>query len=126
MLFPQNGNRAGLYLRLSRDDDTKKESYSITNQRKILSSYAEEHGFKVIDEYIGDGISGTSFQRPGFDRMPAEQKKKADETEQFLWLNAEYKDIRELTAPMLNELIDRIKVGAKQEYIIVLLVNELV
>jgi DNA invertase Pin-like site-specific DNA recombinase len=54
MLIPQNGDRAGLYLRLSRDDDTKKESYSITNQRKILTTYAEEHNFKIIDEYIDD------------------------------------------------------------------------
>lgn len=45
----------------------------------------------------------------------AEQKKKADETEQFLRLIAGYKDIRQLTAPMLNELIERIEVGTKQE-----------
>lgn len=74
MLVPQNGDRAELYLRLSRDDDTKKESYSITNQRKILTAYAEEHNFKIIDEYIDDGVSGTSFHRPGFDRMIEDAK----------------------------------------------------
>lgn len=74
MLIPQNGDRAGLYFRLSRDEDSSKESNSITNQRKILTAYAEEHGFKVIDEYIDDGVSGTSFHRPGFDRMIEDAK----------------------------------------------------
>jgi len=69
MLIPQNGDRAGLYFRLSRDEDSAKESNSITNQRKILTAYAEEHHFKVIDEYIDDGVSGTTFDRPGFNRM---------------------------------------------------------
>jgi site-specific DNA recombinase len=69
MLIPQNGDRAGFYFRLSRDEDSAKESNSITNQRKILTAYAEEHHFKVIDEYIDDGVSGTTFDRPGFNRM---------------------------------------------------------
>ena len=69
MLIPQNGDRAGLYFRLSRDEDSAKESNSITNQRKILTAYAEEHHFKIIGEYIDDGVSGTTFDRPGFKRM---------------------------------------------------------
>lgn len=32
-----------LYTRLSRDDDQDNESNSITNQKKILIRYAEEH-----------------------------------------------------------------------------------
>ena len=32
MLFPQNGKRAGLYYRLSRDELAGRESNSITNQ----------------------------------------------------------------------------------------------
>lgn len=74
MLIPQNGDRAGFYLRLSRDDDTNKESNSITNQRKILTAYAEEHNFKIIEEYIDDGVSGTSFERPAFIRMLEDAK----------------------------------------------------
>lgn len=74
MLIPQNGDRAGFYLRLSRDDDTNKESNSITNQRKILTAYAEEHNFKIIEEYIDDGVSGTSFERPAFNRMLEDAK----------------------------------------------------
>ena len=52
--------RAGLYMRLSRDDGVG-ESSSITTQRKILRAYAEEHGFSVYDEYMDDGWSGTNF-----------------------------------------------------------------
>ena len=37
---------------------------SIDNQRTIPRKYAEEHGFEVRDEYIDDGVPGTTFQRP--------------------------------------------------------------
>lgn len=45
------------------------ESASITNQRNLLRAYAKEHGFTVAAEYVDDGYSGTSFQRPGFQQM---------------------------------------------------------
>ena len=52
---------AGLYLRLSQEDERQGESLSIENQRNILRKYAEEHGFEIHGEYIDDGISGTTF-----------------------------------------------------------------
>lgn len=52
---------AGLYLRLSQEDERQGESVSIENQRTMLRKYAQEHGFKIYDEYIDDGISGTTF-----------------------------------------------------------------
>lgn len=60
---------AALYMRLSRDDGDSGESESIVNQRKILYAYAMEMGFNVVGEYVDDGWSGTSFQRPGFQQM---------------------------------------------------------
>ena len=69
MIFPLNGNLAGLYMRLSRDEDANKESNSISNQRKILTDYAQRGGFTVISEYIDDGYSGANFKRPGFTQM---------------------------------------------------------
>lgn len=60
---------AGLYLRLSQEDERQGESISIDNQRTILRKYAEEHGFEIHDEYIDDGISGTTFQRPEVQRL---------------------------------------------------------
>ena len=61
--------KAALYMRLSKDDYNQGESSSIINQRKMLVSFAEKNSFKVIDEYIDDGWSGTNFDRPNFKRM---------------------------------------------------------
>ena len=60
---------AGLYLRLSQEDERQGESVSIDNQRTILRKYAAEHGFEVYGEYIDDGVSGTTFQRPEVQRL---------------------------------------------------------
>ncbi|QNM06753.1 recombinase family protein [Qiania dongpingensis] len=59
----------GLYMRLSKDDGESLESSSITNQRKLLLSFAKSHGLSVFDEYVDDGFSGTNFNRPAFRRM---------------------------------------------------------
>jgi len=69
MLFPLNGNQAGLYMRLSRDEDATRESNSIVNQRKILTDFASKNGFVVVDEYVDDGYSGSNFRRPAFEKM---------------------------------------------------------
>lgn len=60
---------AGLYFRLSQEDERQGESLSIENQRNILRKYAKEHGFEIHDEYIDDGISGTTFDRPEVQRL---------------------------------------------------------
>lgn len=60
---------AALYMRLSKDDAGAAESASIITQRKMLRSYAAEHGYVVFDEYVDDGWSGTNFDRPDFKRM---------------------------------------------------------
>ena len=60
---------AGLYFRLSQEDERQGESASIEHQRTILRKYAEERGFEIYDEYIDDGISGTTFQRPEVQRL---------------------------------------------------------
>lgn len=60
---------AALYLRLSVKEDGEEESSSIQTQRLMLRQYAKEHGIVVYDEYVDDGYSGTSFDRPDFKRM---------------------------------------------------------
>ncbi len=60
---------SGLYFRLSQEDERQGESASIDNQRTILRKYAEERGFEIHGEYIDDGISGTTFQRPEVQRL---------------------------------------------------------
>ena len=55
-----------LYSRLSRDDELSGESNSITNQKSILSKYANENNFQNIKFFVDDGYSGTTFTRPAF------------------------------------------------------------
>lgn len=66
------------YLRLSDEDKDlrsngkKIESYSISNQRKLLQEYYDTHsqlsGYSIA-EFCDDGYSGTNFDRPQFSRM---------------------------------------------------------
>lgn len=58
-----------MYIRLSREDGDKQESESIGNQRKILQRYVKENDLCLVKEYIDDGISGTTFDRPSFNRL---------------------------------------------------------
>ena len=58
-----------MYIRLSREDGENKESESIGNQRKILQRYIKENNLTLIKEYIDDGVSGTTFNRPGFNEL---------------------------------------------------------
>ena len=54
---------AALYMRLSRDDGSNSDSVSIETQRTILRQYAEEKKIQVYDEYVDDGVSGTTFAK---------------------------------------------------------------
>ena len=60
----------GIYLRLSREDkENAAVSQSIVNQKDFLTAYAVENGFNIVDYYIDDGYSGTTFDRPDFNRL---------------------------------------------------------
>lgn len=63
-----------LYCRLSQDDGNAGDSNSILNQKLLLEKYAEEKRFKNPVFFVDDGISGTTFKRPGFE-MAIEQVK---------------------------------------------------
>lgn len=58
-----------LYCRLSRDDELDGDSNSIVTQKKILQKFADENGFANCRFYVDDGVSGTTFNRPDFQRM---------------------------------------------------------
>lgn len=61
-----------LYERLSRDDELTGESNSIKNQKQLLESYAHKNGYSPIRHFTDDGVSGTTFEREGFQAMIAE------------------------------------------------------
>ena len=68
--------KVGIYLRLSKEDEKKEESNSITSQREIITNYANQNNLNIIDEYIDDGFTGTNFNRIGFKRLIKDIKKK--------------------------------------------------
>lgn len=76
--------QVAFYIRLSREDKRgKNESESITNQRLILTDFLEQQDdddeYIFIDEYVDDGVSGTTDEkREGFQRLLADiQRKKS-------------------------------------------------
>ena len=60
---------AALYARLSKDDEQQGESNSISNQKRILETYAREHGIMNYRFFVDDGWSGANFERPSFKEM---------------------------------------------------------
>jgi len=70
MLQQQAKSRVRLYARLSKDDkDADKESNSIINQLQMGRLWAKENNSVIVGEYLDDGYSGTSFDRPDFNRL---------------------------------------------------------
>ena len=69
-LSTSNQYKAAGYLRLSREDGDKVESDSISSQRDLIRGYVKDRsGMTLVDEYVDDGYSGTSFDRPAFKRL---------------------------------------------------------
>ncbi len=66
---------AFLYVRLSRDDNLDGESYSIQNQKKLLTKAAKDMGYTNLVTFVDDGVSGVTMNRPGFNSMMAELEK---------------------------------------------------
>lgn len=62
-------NITALYARLSQEDALDGESNSIANQKKILLKYAMDNGFPNPTFFIDDGVSGVTFDRPGWNEM---------------------------------------------------------
>ncbi len=63
--------RIAVYIRLSKDDGND-ESLSVTNQRKIITEYIEEFfegEYIIADVYADDGLTGTDYERPEFQRL---------------------------------------------------------
>ncbi len=60
---------AGLYCRLSKDDDQDGESISISTQKAILEDYCQKNDYQIYKFYIDDGFSGLNFNRPSFKDM---------------------------------------------------------
>ncbi|MDR1892687.1 MAG: recombinase family protein, partial [Oscillospiraceae bacterium] len=64
----EHNRDAGIYCRLSNDDERSGESVSIENQKDMLCRYVREQGWNEVEVYCDDGYSGTNFQRPAVQR----------------------------------------------------------
>ena len=67
---------AALYIRLSKEDEREAESQSVKNQKSMLLSFAQNHQLPVYQIYADDGFSGTTFDRPQFQKMISDIKEK--------------------------------------------------
>lgn len=74
----EEGKKAALYLRLSKEDKEKQtkgdDSASIKNQRLLLTDYALEHDYEIAEVYSDDDESGLYDTRPEFERMMRDAK----------------------------------------------------
>lgn len=58
--------KAAIYIRVSKDDGDKLESNSISNQRALIRSFLQDKPeIEIYSEWVDDGYSGVSFDRPG-------------------------------------------------------------
>jgi site-specific DNA recombinase len=62
--------RVALYIRVSTDEQAER-GYSVPEQRRVVSAYAEERGWRVVALEVDDGYSGKVGVRPGLDRLTA-------------------------------------------------------
>jgi DNA invertase Pin-like site-specific DNA recombinase len=92
-----------LYLRLSKDDDLQLgESNSITNQRKLLTEYADRNGFTPYECLTDDGRTGTNFDRPGWQELMT--KVDADEVSTIILKSLDRMGRNYLESGMFREL----------------------
>lgn len=71
--MPQNADRVAIYCRLSEEDRHKihsdDDSESIKNQKLMLTEYAINHDWRIVDIYSDDDFTGSDRNRPEFNRL---------------------------------------------------------
>jgi len=66
----QSNYNVGIYVRLSQEDERAGESISIENQKTMLKEYVgRQIGWNLVEVYEDDGFSGTTFERPGVQKL---------------------------------------------------------
>lgn len=66
--------KVALYARVSSDQQAEKNN-SIPSQLRLLHEYALKHNMEVVKEYVDEGESALSINRPAFLEMIGETKK---------------------------------------------------
>ena len=68
--------KTAAYIRLSKEDEKKGESESITNQRELIKNYVNKNELGECEFFVDDGYSGGNFERPQFKKMIEEIRKR--------------------------------------------------
>jgi site-specific DNA recombinase len=69
--------KAGLYARVSGEEQA--EGYSIDEQLDAMRKFCDDKGWKIVEEYVDAGVSGTIKDRPAFTRaLRAAEERKLD------------------------------------------------
>ncbi|MDD5155118.1 MAG: recombinase family protein [Candidatus Omnitrophica bacterium] len=65
--------KAALYARVSTEE--QKENFSLAAQLELLRKHASDNKFEVYGEYVDDGYSGTSYERPHFQKLMEDSRR---------------------------------------------------
>ncbi|MFI3238264.1 MAG: recombinase family protein [Lachnospiraceae bacterium] len=69
--------QVGIYVRLSVEDERKKENHSIETQKQLVIQYVEQmENADIYQIYEDVNFTGTNFKRPSFENMMEDAKKK--------------------------------------------------
>lgn len=60
-----SNNNAVMYLRSSKD----RHGVAIDTQRGQMQSFAKQHGYTIVDEYVDECLSGKNENRPGYQAL---------------------------------------------------------
>lgn len=67
--------KVAIYCRVSTTEQAQ-EGMSIAAQRNLLRQYALQHGYEIVEEFVDEGASARTADRPEFQRMIAMAKQK--------------------------------------------------
>ena len=77
-VIPEKVYNVAAYVRLSVEgDDLEKNQESISTQRYMLEKYIEKQpDMRLVDVFCDNGETGTDFERPGFEQMMDEVRRR--------------------------------------------------
>lgn len=71
--------KTAIYVRLSAEKDETRDRKTLINQRNLIKNFVDQQmDMEVYDIYMDDEISGTTFDRPEFERMGSNEKVKSN------------------------------------------------
>ena len=67
--------KTAVYVRLSAEKDETRDRKTLINQRNFIKNFVDQQiDMEIYDIYMDDEISGTTFDRPEFERMMSDMR----------------------------------------------------